>query len=245
MAADLRIAHAFENLAQSLRVLLEAHARANFQGLLEVDRAEAIGNIETALSGVLNGFHSLYDAIDKQLAAQPIDWYRTPALATLLVIRNARHHNLANRIRTLYTYHAHEAEKPSDLVSYILVDFPSLEEDADTFEMYVSWHDLDKLLSLTAKESRIKPEIAAAIRGYLGSASFRDYAAKYALTETKVFINLTPLIVNAAAAILPHIQAFLKPLSTESKFFAEHFSTVEPARTSEHEVECGPFCLPN
>jgi hypothetical protein len=64
MALDL-ITFAFDDLAQSLRVLLEAdyHARR----LLFVDRAEAVGNIETALSSVLNAFHSLSDAIDAQL----------------------------------------------------------------------------------------------------------------------------------------------------------------------------------
>ena len=59
------IEHAFEELAQGLRVLLEADFKANRGGLLLVDRAEAVGNIENALSSVLNAFHSLYDAIEK------------------------------------------------------------------------------------------------------------------------------------------------------------------------------------
>ena len=57
------ISDAFEDLSHALRVLLEAHLRAN-GGLLQIDRAEAVGNIEAGLSGVLNAFHSLYDATD-------------------------------------------------------------------------------------------------------------------------------------------------------------------------------------
>ena len=57
------IDYAYDDLAHGLRVLLEAHIHAN-HGLLVTDRAEAVGNIETSLSAVLNAFHSLYDAIE-------------------------------------------------------------------------------------------------------------------------------------------------------------------------------------
>lgn len=130
------IGNAFEELSQSLRVLLEANYYS--RELLFVDRAEAIGNIETALTNVLNSFHSLYDATNKQLQEKPIDWYKTGSLAFILAIRNARHHNHANRIRTLYTYHLQESENFQTMEQYILIDFPSLEEEADTFDVYVS-----------------------------------------------------------------------------------------------------------
>jgi hypothetical protein len=68
-------------------------------GLLAVDRQEAVGNVETSLSSVLNAFHSLYDAIEKELGDHSVDWYSTPELATVLALRNARHHNKANRTR--------------------------------------------------------------------------------------------------------------------------------------------------
>src|SRR5437868_3001109 len=110
MAPVHLIDRAFDDLAHILRVLLEADYRAN-HGLLFVDRAEAVGNIEIALSSVLNAFHSLYDAIGRQLGEQPINWYNTGALAILLAIRNARHYNKANKIRTLYTYHVQESKR--------------------------------------------------------------------------------------------------------------------------------------
>ena len=101
---------------------------------------------------MLNAFHSLYDAIGRQLGEQPINWYNTGALAILLAIRNARHHNKANKIRTLYTYHVQESKRPDRMSQYVLVDFSFDEEDADTFDVYISWCDLNDLLSLDKSE---------------------------------------------------------------------------------------------
>lgn len=238
------IENALEDIAQSLRILLEADARANHQGLLFADRAEAVGNIETALSSVLNAFHSMYDAIGKQLGNNSIDWYQTGPLATILAIRNARHHNQANRIRTLYTYHAQEAERLDRMAQYVYVDFPSPEEGADTFDVYMSWADFNHLLSLPVSESRIKPDTGTVIRHYLNSEKFSGYASYYKLSESRVFFNIVPLFVNAAAKIVPAIKSHLRGTSTESKLFADHFSTVENADTKNHEVNCGPFVLP-
>lgn len=244
MSQDRLIGNAFEDVAQSLRVLLEADSRANRQGLLFVDRAEAVGNIETALSSVLNAFHSLYDAIGKQLGNNPIDWYRTGSLATILAIRNARHHNKANRIRTLYTYHTQEAERLDRMVQYVYVDFPFSEKGADTFDVYMSWADLRQLLSLPKSESQIRPDTGTVIRHYLSSEKFSGYASYYELSESRVFFNIVPLFVNAAAKIVPAIKSHLRGTSTESEFFADHFSTAENADTKNHEVNCGPFMLP-
>jgi hypothetical protein len=238
------IDHAFEDLAQSLRILLEADYRANRGGLLLVDRAEAVGNIETALSSVLNAFHSLHDAIEKQLGAQPVDWYRTGPLAVILAVRNARHHNKANRIRSLYTYHTQEAKRPTEMEQYVLVDFPATEEGADTFDVYVSWADLNLLLSLPRDESRLGTATCEAIRSYLGSDRLKQYAAHFDQPESKVFINIVPLLVNAAGTIVPHIREHLSGASTESKFFAWHFASLEQANTEQPEVNCGPFVLP-
>ena len=57
------IEHSFEELLQCFRVLLESHLNATRGGLLFVDRAEAVGNIEAGLTGLLNSFHNLSDAI--------------------------------------------------------------------------------------------------------------------------------------------------------------------------------------
>jgi hypothetical protein len=237
------IEHAFEELAQSLRVLLEANYRANTGGLILIDRAEAVGNIETAVTSVLNAFHSLYDAIDKQLGQNPINWHKTGELAIILAIRNARHHNKANRIRSLYTYHTQEAKAVNHIELYVLVDFPSLEDGGTTFDVYISWADLSALLSLPKNESRIAPETVKVIEEYINSTEFSGYANSYDLSESSVVINLIPLIVNAAATIVPLIKSHCLGESTESKTFRDHFCNVLKSDTKKHVVNCSQFML--
>lgn len=238
------IEHSFEELLQCFRVLLESHLNATRGGLLFVDRAEAVGNIEAGLTGLLNSFHNLYDAIGKQLEKSPINWYKSPSLAIILAIRNARHHNAAKRIRTLYTYHTQEAKSIHNMEEYILVDFPCSDEGARTFELYISWLDLKNLFELPEKETRLKEDTKKIIKEYICTDQFIEYAHYYKLDESKVFINIIPLFVNAAATIVPLIKDYCGTESVEAKFFASHFCTVTKANTKDHEVNCGPFVLP-
>lgn len=230
------ISDAFEDLSHALRVLLEAHLTAN-GGLLQIDRAEAVGNIEGGLSGVLNAFHSLYDATSKHPEIN-LDWYVSPELATILTIRNARHHNHAKKIRTIYTYYVQEAEKVGRMEMYVLVDFPAAEDGADTFDLCLSWHDLKALLELPSSITRIKsPDF---LRNYLGSDSFKAYADSFDQAENRVFFNVVPLICNAAATIVPAIAPYVKARSTESDTYLFLFKDMPQFDTSSPEVTCGP-----
>jgi hypothetical protein len=238
-----QITDAFEDLSHALRVLLEADARAHRQGLLQVDRAEAVGNIETALASVLNAFHSLYDALEKEGQGALIDWYKTPELATVLILRNARHHNQAKKIRTMYSYYIQEAETIGRMEMYILVGFPAEEDGASTFEIYLSWADLKTLLALPPQDTRIRGAAAQSVRDYLNATKFPEYAAHYELEENRVFFNVVPLFVNAAIKVVPLIKDFVSPRSTESQTFLTLFQHILPANTKDHEVNCGPIAL--
>jgi hypothetical protein len=231
------ISDAFEDLAQALRVLLEANWRAHADGmsLLLSDRPEAVGNINAGLNAVINGFHSLYDAIEKQLGKTVIDWYGTPELATILAIRNARHHNKANKIRHLYDFHARTALRPSEPRRYVVIDFAAQEDGADTFDVPLSWSDLRDYLLLPKEDSRLRPASASIIRTYLKADRFSEYARIRNLPEERVFFNVVPIVVDAASTIVPLIKPHIKFNSTESDAFGSHFSTLEKG-TREHEV---------
>jgi hypothetical protein len=238
-----QITDAFEDLSHALRVLLEAHARAHGQGLLQLDRSEAVGNIETAHAAVLNAFHSLYDAMDKEGHSDIVDWSKTPELATVLTLRNARHHNHAKKIRTMYSYYAQEAKKIGRMEMYILIDFPATEDGADTFDVYISWADMKTLLALPPQVTRIHAPVAQSIRSYLGTEKFRKYASSYGLSEDRIFFNVVPLFVNAAAKLVPLIKHLVSPRSMEGETYLTHFQHVLPADTVRHEVNCGPIAL--
>lgn len=232
---------AFEDLAHALRVLLEADARANRLGLIQVDRAEAVGNIETALASVFNAFHSLYDAMDKVGQSSLIDWYDTAELATVLILRNARHHNQAKKVRTIYSYYTQEAEKLGRMEMYVLVDFPAGEDGGDTFDVYLSWSDLKDLFSLPQSITRIRPSVEQAVRSYLGTDKYPTFAEHYELGEERVFFNVVPLLVNAAAKVVPLIKTIVSTRSSESEVFLALFADIVPADTKNPEVNCGPI----
>ncbi|PZS95073.1 MULTISPECIES: hypothetical protein [Stenotrophomonas maltophilia group] len=231
----------FDDLSHALRLLQEADYRAN-SGLLSLDRAEAVGNIEITWAGVLNAFHSLYDAMEKDPRCD-VDWYAHPELATILVLRNARHHNHARKIRTLYTHYIQEAEKVGRMEMYVLLDFAAAEEGGDTFDLYLSWGDLKDLLEMPQAITRIRPSLALAVKGYLGSEKFAGYASEFHLPEEKVMFNAIPLICNAAARITASIQDLIEPASLEAKTFHGLFKDMPQTDLRIPEVNVGPVAF--
>ncbi len=236
------VSNAFEDLSHALRVLLEADMRANAGGLLQIDRAEAVGNIESALAGLLNAFHSLYDATNKDDSPN-IEWQTTPELAIILALRNARHHNHAKKIRTLYTYYNQEARKVGEMEIFVFLDFPATEEGADTFDVFMSWDDLNAFLTMPTSITRIRPSNVQAIRQYMGAGEFRAYAKRYDQSEDRIFFNIVPLICNAAAILVPKIAHLIEPQSTESETYLWLFSDMPQSDILRPEVECGPVAF--
>lgn len=229
-------------MAQALRILLEAYLKKG--ELILVDRAEAIGNLEAGLSSVLNCFHSLHDSIQKKLPTHPVNWYQSPELLLVLAIRNARHHNCANKIRSLYSYHLQQTQNPHDKESYVLIDFPSSEEGGAFMDHYLSWADLNTFLTAPRSENRLNDKAATIINNYLHADRFADYASSNGLEIGKVFFNVIPLIANAAIKIIPSLAGQLSGLSTESKTFIWHFSTMPAIDTSKHVISVRDFNLP-
>ncbi|HCM9477347.1 TPA: hypothetical protein N5N91_004553 [Enterobacter roggenkampii] len=236
------LTHSFETLAQSFRIMIESDW--NYKRLLNVDRAEAIGNLESGLSTQLNAFHSFYD---QMLALQfPPDWYLTPELLSILVIRNARHHNKANRIRTLPTYHRYEISPPEREKTYFYVDTPETEDGGDFFNVPISWADIDEMLSLPKNESKLKPEARERVREYLNADLFEKAAQERGFTKGDIFINYVGLSHNAGVALYPYIKDNIVPDddSVEAKYFIKHFETVESADTRNPVFSLTRFKLP-
>lgn len=238
------LSHSFEDLAQAFRVLMESNW--SLQQLLAVDRAEAIGNLEAGLNTQLNAFHNLYDNMISN-GLEP-EWYSKPELLMMLVIRNARHHNKANRIRSIYNYHRQSMANPTQHSDYFYVNFPAPPEDegAGYFEVPISWGDIDVMLSLPRQESRLRPEARERIRSYLNADAFENAAGRHGLTKEKIFINYVPLSMNAGITLHPYIIDFLSlnDDSVEAKSFLSLFGTTSPALTEQHISRAVTFALP-
>jgi hypothetical protein len=136
-------------------------------------------------------------------------------------------------------------DHPDRMAMYVLVNFPSPEEGASTFEVYLSWSDLDALLSMPKSESRLDQSTGNLIRSYLKTDRFRQYARDYDLSEKRVFFNVVPLIVNAAATIVPKIKDSLRTFSLEGETYAALFAHMEHALVDRPDVNCGPIVLMN
>lgn len=238
------LSHSFEDLAQAFRVLLESNW--SLQRLLSVDRAEAIGNLESGLNTQLNAFHNLYDNMQSN-NLEP-DWYLEPELLMMLVIRNARHHNKANRIRTIYNYHRQSMNNPTQQKNYFFVNFPAPpeEEGGGYFNVPISWRDVDEMLSLSRQESRLRPEAKERIRLYLDANSFEAQASQLGFTKDDIFINYVPLSMCAGIVLYPYIKdyVYINDDSVEAKSFLSLFRTTHPALTTQHICTVEAFSLP-
>jgi hypothetical protein len=237
------LTHSFEDLAQTFRVLLESNCK--FQQLITVDRPEAVGTIETAINAKLNAFHNLYDLMLQDLG-NPVDWYSTPQLCVILAIRNARHHNKANRIRSIYNFHTQTCDSPTDKRNYLYVDFPANPEEdgGDFFNVPLSWGDLDAFLSLPRNNSRLGPKARELVRTYLNAEEFETEADRGGIRKEHIFFNFVPLTLNAGIAIQPYVKDHVTPDSVESKSFLDLFGSIGAAVTTQHEYEILEFSLP-
>ena len=237
------LTHSFEDLAQTFRVMLESDWK--FKQLISVDRPEAVGTLETAINAKLNAFHNLYDLMLQELG-NPIDWYLTPQLCVILAIRNARHHNKANRIRSIYNFHVQTCDSPQDKKQYFYVDFPANPEEdgGDFFDVPLSWSDLDLFLSLPRNESRLRPEARDLVRAYLNADVLEAEAEKVGIIKAQIFFNFVPLTLNAGIALQPYIKDHVTPDSVESKSFLDLFGSIGAAVTTSHEYKIFEFSLP-
>lgn len=221
-----------DKLAHSLRHFMECVLHS--KELLEIDEAEAIGNMETSFESVINTFHSLKDISDKQKLK--FNWYTKPETLILLLIRNARHHNLANNIRSVFS-HKREANKKTKL---LFVDFKSKENGSNTFDFYLCWKDIDTFIKLPKKESRIRSpqETKRIIYEYLDGNSLNNYQEQNGIDSECIYINIVPLLVNAMKELFPDFKDYVNPdLSTESYVFKHNFSTVKGFDCKNHKIK--------
>ena len=223
------ISDRFDDFSQSLRVFIEQ--KIKLQGLLLVDADEAVGNIELACKSMLDTFASLYDAA-RSSPKVDFDFYASPLCCCVLAYRNAKHHNNACGIRSVYRY-AQQNERED----YLLVDFPAGdgEEGGGFIDHYVSWGDFCALLDMPRSQNRLRSNSRQLIRSRIGADEFERFAKEDNVPVDRVFINIIPIIIGAGTEFMPHLKSQVSPQSVEAKHFVFHFEEVEQANFSEPE----------
>jgi len=211
----------FESLAQALRVFAER--RLGFMQLFLIDAPEAVGNLDHAIDGILNAFHGLYDAVGSE-ADDAFNFYSDPMCAFVLRLRNARHHNQANGVRSIYRC-ARTEEAPVD---YLLINFAAGEgEEGGSFgEYFISWADV--LLVLASQSEKYADSVAAG-REAIKAELFESWCAAHGYAQHQMFVNIIPLLAAAGSACIGSLAPYIQPQSVEGQAFLDIFQTVAPA----------------
>lgn len=223
---------AFDKLAHALRQFMERVFES--KELLEIDEDESIGNMESSFEAVLNSFHSLKDISEKK--GIQFDWYNQVQPFLLITIRNARHHNISNNIRSIFN----KVKYSKQIESIICVNFEAVEEGANCFEYYISWYDLISLFDLSPKVSKIKnpQQKKLLIIDYLDGERLNSYSKLYKTNAENIFINVVPLIINSMTSLFPVFNRYIDNyLSVESEAFFEHFSISQGFDLHKHKIQ--------
>lgn len=197
------------------------------------DAPEAVGNLDHAIDGILNSYHGLNDAIrvEDEVA---FEFYDNPLCAFVLRIRNARHHNHANGIRSIHR--CARAQIPP--ANYLLVNYPAVNPNADenhndddggvgTFaEYFISWDDTESYLNGRPNQQQAS---VAASREEIGANVFGPWCAAEGYPVDRVFINLIPILFAAGTVCTPIILDHIETDSTEAEAFLDLFQTIPPA----------------
>lgn len=215
------ISDRFETLAQAFRVFTEQQFR--FRHLFLVDAPEAVGNLDHAIDAILNAFHGLHDAVRLE-ANDAFDFYGAPICAFVLRVRNARHHNYANRVRSIYR----RARDEEPRIDYLLVSFSAGpgEEGGSFGEYYVAWSDIVTVLD---REPKKYSSSIAAGRVAIGAELFESWCEAHGYSDQQTFINLIPILAAAGSACTASLADYVQPRSVEAEAFLNIFQNVEPA----------------
>lgn len=184
-----------------------------------IDAPEAVGNIDHAADGILNSFHGLHDAAQQHEEIN-FDFYANPFCAFVLQIRNARHHNHARGIRGIHRC----ARTEDEPVNYILVNFPSTDQDdgGSFAEYYVSWYDMREYLD--RRHPRHAASVAASMSA-IGVQIFEPWCEQEEYAFERIFINIIPIIITACVDLVSEISGHINTDSLEAESFLDLFET--------------------
>lgn len=238
---SVRLARSFESLAQSMRVLTEALFR--YGELVAIDRPEAIGNVEQSFASLLNSFHSLGDAVQREEDGP--NWSSEPSFSTLRVIRNARHHNHANGIRTIFSFHSDTADIRSVSKEYLVFDaFGESGQVPPLLNLPISLSDILVLLEIDPAISRISLNLRGSLQSYMGIQNIVDRAQILGFTPERIFLATNPFTLAAGKVVSGYLNGRISLDSVEARSFMDLFATLPLPNFAQPLVHKIRFSLP-
>ncbi|WP_218015942.1 hypothetical protein [Brevundimonas vesicularis] len=216
-------------LANTMRLYVEAHLR--FPGIFDVDREEAVNNLDRAFEAKLNAFHSLYDVSKTSF---PYSDFGDTAL--LIAVRNALHHHdhplFHSFLSRLYLEDGFEKWNGA---AFLLAKHPTRHGVPVLMTHFVRLDDIDArlnparaspLLDTRTKGTRLIKRYEVIDRG-LGLPLVRQHGVLQRYPEDQIYLDLMPVFISAISRVFTALraagvtfrgfdaQAYLAPFTTE------------------------------
>lgn len=209
MTGNNAVEGAISILANTMRLYAEAHIR--FGELFEVDREEAINNLDRALEAKLEAFHGLYD-VSKEI----FQYFNHGDTALIIAVRNAIHHRDHPLFRSLFSRLFLE-DDPARWrgASFLLATYPTRHGVPIRMSHYFKLHDFSArldprlaspYLEAPRKENRARQKFIL-IERQLGFAVIRQKGANERYPEDQIYLDLIPIFTSAICRVFRGMKA--------------------------------------
>lgn len=208
---------AWEGLANAMRLYVESRSR--FKELLQVDKEEAINNMDRALEVKLEKFHALYDVTK---SSPGFNYFGHADTSLVIVLRNALHH----RDHPLFvSWNAHiglDSGTQRFSGANFLLASTTPESCAEIARFYFPLHDFYASL----ENPRIRG--SAAIRGLWDAELQFAAIAKEALIRgypaSHVYVDIMPAFMSAVRRVSHWLEVIgFQPKGFDGDTYFEHF----------------------
>ncbi|WP_349741858.1 hypothetical protein [Roseateles cavernae] len=211
------VQRAWERLSNAMRLYSEAAMR--FSSLVQVDREEAINNLDLAFEAKLETFHTLYD-VSKGLPG--FKYFDHGDTSLLIVLRNAIHHWDHDLFESMNARLGLEGALPKLAGAEFLMASYANVDDAWSSERYVLLDDFyTRLANPNVKNAT---HLQALWESELRFAEISAYAKARRYPVSQVYINLMPIFISAMHRVCKWLEtSAMKPKGFDGNVYSEHF----------------------
>lgn len=194
--------HAIKKLANSMRIYVEEHI--NFQRLRDIDREEAVDNLDRAFESKLEAFHSLYDVSNKEL-----DYFAFGDTATIILLRNSIHHRDHLLFRSWNQDMAiNNGHKKYLGAEFLLASYDVLDEPSNMryfYKLQDFYLRVDDKLNSPYLESRMgtnnRKELLKKFNTELNFQTINLHAKNERYLDHQIYINVIPIFTSAVCRV--------------------------------------------
>lgn len=219
---------AISRLANTMRIYVEENMR--FARLYDVDREEAINNMDLAFEEKLEAFHTLYD-VSKAL----FPYFDYGDTTLLIAVRNAVHHRSHPLFRSLLSQLFLEDDSSRErIASFLIATYPMGPGPRIIAGHYIRLDDLDARLNpslnspyldATLKHDRAEQRFRL-LEHQLSLETIRREGAKGRYPRSNVYLDLVPVFTSAVCRVFKAMKTMgIRFKGFDAEVYMEPFTT--------------------